>query len=85
MYNHFLAERKKQYEETNRSDNYYAQAKTLTELKRSEEFSWLSEINSQTLQYALRHLETAYVNFFRGTAKFPNFKSKKNKKYCIKR
>lgn len=79
VYNHFLAERKKQYEETGRSDNYYAQAKTLTELKHSEEFSWLSEINSQTLQHALRHLETAYVNFFRGKAKFPTFKSKKAK------
>ena len=79
VYNHFLAERKRQYEETNRSDNYYTQAKSLTELKHTEEFSWLSEINSQTLQCALRHLETAYVNFFRGQAKFPSFKSKKNK------
>ena len=79
VYNHFLAERKKQYEETGRSDNYYVQAKILTELKHSEEFLWLSEINSQTLQHALRHLETAYVNFFRGNAKFPSFKSKKAK------
>ena len=79
VYNYFLAERKKQYEETSRSDNYYAQAKALTELKHSEEFSWLSEINSQTLQHALRHLEIAYVNFFRGKAKFPVFKSKKAK------
>ena len=39
----------------------------------------MNEINSQTLQHALRHLETAYVNFFRGNAKFPNFKSKKSK------
>lgn len=79
VYNHFLAERKRQYEETNYSDNYYTQAKALTKLKHSEEFSWLSEINSQTLQHALRHLETAYVNFFRGNAKFPSFKSKKTK------
>ena len=79
VYNYFLAERKHQYEETQHSDDYYKQAKSLTELKKQEEYSWLKEINSQTLQHALRHLETAYVNFFRGTAKFPNFKSKKNK------
>ena len=79
VYNHFLAERKQQYEETQHSDDYYKQAKSLTELKKQEEYSWLKEINSQTLQHALRHLETAYVNFFRGTAKFPNFKSKKSK------
>lgn len=84
VYNHFLTERKRQYEETHHSDNYYAQAKALTEMKHSDEFSWLSEVNSQTLQHALRHLETAYVNFFRGNAKFPTFKSKKVKNsFCV--
>ena len=79
VYNHFLSERKAQYDETHKSDNYYAQAKKLTEFKKDEKYAWLNEINSQTLQHALRHLETAYVNFFRGNAKFPNFKSKKSK------
>ena len=79
VYNYFLAERKRQYEETHHSDDYYTQAQILTQLKKQEEYSWLKEINSQTLQHALRHLETAYVNFFRGTAKFPNFKARKNK------
>ena len=79
VYNHFLSERKAQYDKTHKSDNYYVQAKKLTELKKNEEHAWLNEINSQTLQHALRHLETAYVNFFRGNAKFPNFKSKKSK------
>ena len=78
VYNHFLAERKQQYDETGKSDNYYAQAKTLTELKKQEEYCWLKEINSQTLQFTLRNLETAYTNFFRGKAKYPRFKAKKN-------
>lgn len=78
VYNHFLSERKHQYDETHKSDNYYEQAKKLTELKNDGEHLWLKEINSQTLQHTLRHLETAYVNFFRGNAKFPNFKSKKS-------
>ena len=78
VYNHFLAERKKQYDKTSKSDNYYAQAKTLTNLKKQEEYSWLKEVNSQTLQQSLRHLETAYTNFFRGNARFPRFKAKKN-------
>lgn len=84
VYNHFLAERKQQYEETQHSDDYYKQSKSLTELKKQEDYSWLKEINSQTLQHALRHLETAYVNFFRGTAQFPTFKSKKVKNsFCV--
>ena len=78
VYNHFLAERKQQYEKNGKSDNYYAQARTLTKLKKQEDYKWLKEINSQTLQFTLRSLETAYTNFFRGKAKFPRFKAKKN-------
>lgn len=78
VYNHFLNERKEQYSETQKSDNYYEQAKKMTLLKKQEEYSWLKEINSQTLQHSLRHLETAYTNFFKGTAKFPRFKTRKS-------
>lgn len=79
VYNHFLNERKEQYQANKKSDNYYAQAKTLTELKKQEETVWLKEVNSQTLQFALRSLDTAYLNFFRGNTKFPRFKSRKRK------
>jgi len=79
VYNYFLNERKEQYQSNKKSDNYYAQASTLTELKKKEETAWLKEVNSQSLQFALRSLDTAYVNFFRGNAKFPRFKSKKKK------
>lgn len=78
VYNHFLAERKRQYEERGKSDNYCAQAKTLTLLKKKEGFTWLKEINSQTLQFSLRCLETAYTNFYSGRTKFPRFKVKKH-------
>ena len=78
VYNHFLAERQNQYKETGKSDNYYKQASTLTILKKQEDYSWLKEVNSQTLQCALRHLEVAYTNFFLGRAKFPKFKKKKD-------
>jgi putative transposase len=79
VYNYFLNERKEQYQSDKKSDNYYAQAATLTKLKKREETIWLKEVNSQSLQFALRCLDTAYVNFFRGNTKFPRFKSKKNK------
>ena len=79
VYNYFLNQRKEQYRLNGKSDNYYAQAKYLTELKKQEATAWLKEINSQTLQFAIRSLETAYVNFFQKRAKFPNFKSKHSK------
>jgi putative transposase len=79
VYNYFLNERKEQYQKNKKTDNYYAQAKTLTNLKKQEDTKWLKEVNSQTLQFALRSLDTAYVNFFRGNTQFPKFKSKKHK------
>lgn len=79
VYNHFLNERREQYQADKRSDNYYVQAKTLTNLKKQEDTKWLKEVNSQTLQFALRSLDTAFLNFFRGNAQFPKFKSRKHK------
>lgn len=84
VYNYFLNQRKEQYQQTGKSDNYYKQAKSLTELKKQEEYSWLNEINSQTLQSALSNLESAYVNFFSGKSQFPRFKKKKQKNsFCV--
>lgn len=79
VYNHFLNERKEQYQQNKKSDNYYAQAKSLTEIKKKADTEWLKEVNSQTLQFALRSLDTAFLNFFRGNAQFPKFKSRKHK------
>ena len=79
VYNHFLNERKEQYQADKKSDNYYKQAATLTKLKKEGETKWLKEVNSQTLQFALRSLDTAFLNFFRGNAQFPKFKSRKHK------
>ena len=76
VYNYFLNQRKEQYKLTGKSDNFYAQAKTLTALKKQEETAWLKEVNAQTLQFAIRSLEAAYNNFFKKRAKFPKFKSK---------
>ena len=44
------------------------------ELKAEKE--WLSEVNSQSLQMSIRNLGTAYENFFKKRAAYPNFKSK---------
>lgn len=79
IYNHFLNERKEQYQKDKKSDSYYKQAKSLTELKKNEDFNWLKEVNSQTIQFALRNLDTAYDRFFRKISEFPKFKSRKHK------
>lgn len=79
IHNHFLNLRKEKYDSEKTSLNYFDTSKLLTELKKQEEYSWLTEINSQSLQYTLRNLDKAYKFFFNKTHKFPKFKSKKNK------
>ena len=79
VYNYFLNQRIEQYRLTGKSDNYYEQSKALTALKKKDETSWLKEVSAQTLQFAIRCLEVAYINFFNKRAKFPKFKSKHSK------
>jgi len=49
----------------------------LTSLKKQEEVPWLQEVSSVPLQQALRHLESAFHNFFNGRARYPTFKKKR--------
>ena len=79
VYNYFLNQRQEQYRLTGKSDNFYAECKSLTELKEQKETAWLKEVSAQSLQFAIRCLDTAYTNFFKKRAKFPKFKSKRAK------
>jgi len=77
VYNHFLNEKRRHYKDNGTTMNYNITRSSLKDMKKEKEFSWLSEVNSQSLQASLKNLETAYGNFFRKKAKFPRFKSKK--------
>ena len=79
VFNHYLNKRKETYLEDKKSLNYYDNANDLTQFKKDENFNWLKEINSQSLQSSLRNLDTAYGKFFRKQTKFPRFKSKYDK------
>jgi putative transposase len=78
-YNYFLNQRKTEYLNNKKSLNYYDQAKELTQIKKQEDKKWLKEINSQTLQFSLNCLDTAYDGFFKKRTQFPKFKSRKSK------
>ena len=78
VWNKYLGERKKAYEEQWKSLSYYDNAKSLTHLKK--ELTWLKEVNAQSLQATLKNLSSAYDRFFKQTSKFPRFKSKRNPK-----
>lgn len=48
--------------------------KQLPDLK--EQCEWLNEINSQSLQQSITHLDNAFTRFFKGQGDFPKFKKK---------
>ena len=75
VYNHFLDRRIKIYEDSKTTLTYAECSKELTALK--AELPYLKEPDKCALQNALKDLDTAYKNFFRGKG-YPKFKSKKN-------
>ncbi len=79
IFNRMLSDRKEKYLNDKTSLNYYDNAKTLTELKKEDEYVWLKEVNSQSLQASIRNLDIAYKSFFNKQNKFPRFKSKYDK------
>ena len=78
-WNQALAFRKSTYERTGKGPSYGDTSANLTKTKKTEEFNWLSDASCVPLQQTLRHLNTAYVNFFKGRARYPRFKNKRSK------
>jgi len=74
IYNFGLAKKNQEYANNKKSINYYSLNTELNKLKKEKE--WLTEVNSQSLQMALRNLDNAFTKFFREKKGFPKFKSK---------
>ena len=79
IYNRGLELRKKSYDDGN-PIGYSETSKMLTELKKSDEYSFLKDVDSIALQQALRDLDKAYKSFFKKQSSFPVFKSKRSAK-----
>ena len=81
VYNHWLDRKIRQYEENKTNVTYTICAKEMAAMKKMEEYGFLKEADSIALQQALRHLDTAFQNFFKQPKTgFPRFKSKKRNK-----
>ncbi|MFM0176675.1 RNA-guided endonuclease TnpB family protein, partial [Paraburkholderia sediminicola] len=76
VYNHMLARRQQRYKDGLKS-NYADDAAALTALKQRPECVWLRDVSIVALQASLRHLDTAYKNFFSRRTGFPRFKRKR--------
>jgi putative transposase len=76
IYNKALAERMQAWQERKERITYNQTSGWLTKWKQQEEFKFLNEVSCVPLQQSLRHLQTAFSNFFAGRAKYPTFKKK---------
>ena len=52
--------------------------KEFAQLKKTEEYAWLNEIDCDVPKQAIKDACRSYKNFFEGYTKFPQFKSKKH-------
>lgn len=76
VFNHFLSEWKKTYQETGKGLSYNNCSKQLTQLKK--ELVWLKEVDSIAMQSSLKHLADSYTRFLKKQNHAPRYKSKKN-------
>lgn len=83
IYNWGLERKNEQYQQDKKIVSYATLAVELTKKKQEEEFSWLNDTYSQSLQASLKNLDYAFTNFFKKRSDFPKFKSKhKSKASC---
>jgi putative transposase len=78
VYNRALAARTEAWYERQERIDYVQSSALLTGWKKQEDLQFLNEVSCVPLQQGLRHLQTAFSNFFANRAKYPNFKKKRN-------
>ena len=78
VYNRALAARTEAWYQRQERIGYNQSSAMLTTWKRDESLTFLNEVSCVPLQQGLRHLQTAFSNFWSGRAQYPNFKKKRN-------
>ena len=82
VYNYFLEKKISLYNREKTSLTYTKMANMLALLKKEEQYSFLGDVDSVSLQQSLRHLDTAFSNFFaHKEIGFPKYKTKKSHHY----
>lgn len=78
VYNKALHQRSEAWANGKKSIGYVAQSAALTAWKKTDDLAFLNEVSCVPLQQTLRHLQTAYKNFFQKRAKYPSFKKRRH-------
>ena len=75
-YNYMLRLRTDAWMQWQERIGYHETSAALTALKKQPEYAWLNEVSSVPVQQSLRHLQSAFANFFAKRASYPQFKRK---------
>ncbi|MEB3188780.1 MAG: RNA-guided endonuclease TnpB family protein [Snowella sp.] len=78
VYNKALHERTQAWYERQERVGYAETSSLLTNWKKEEDLDFLNEVSCVPLQQGLRHLQSAFTNFFAGRTGYPTFKKKRN-------
>ena len=76
-YNWALGREKENYENSGKFISDADLRKEFTQLKKSDEYSWLNKISNNVTKQAIKDACNAYKRFFKGYSNFPKFKSRK--------
>ncbi len=76
VYNKALDARTSGWYERQERIDFVETSSMLTGWKKQEDLDFLNDVSSVSLQQGLRNLQKAFVNFWAGRAKYPNFKKK---------
>lgn len=80
VYNRALARKIELYTKEKKRISCFNLIKELPSLKKEEEFKWLNDIYSASLQKSIINLDAAFSKFFEKKQGFPKFKSKNTSK-----
>lgn len=78
VYNLYLSKNKEMYEKEGKFITGYDFSKWLNNVHTKEHDQWIKEVSSKAVKQAIMNGEKAFKNFFKGLAKYPRFKKKKN-------
>ena len=76
VYNFALSLKSTTFRERGKSLSYEDLSALLPLLKQQPDTAWLADVSAVPLQQSLRHLETAFTNFFEGRTNYPAFHAK---------
>ena len=76
-YNWALAKEQENYKDGSKFLSDVDLRKEFTKMKQTQEYAWLNAVSNNVTKQAIKDACDAYKKFFKGSAKFPKFKSRK--------